>query len=105
MLRCSLSGVFCHVYVHRLNSQMFIVNKFQAQRFDFQKGHVTLHVRCVRCYSLATLCLNGTLSCVDFVDVITGDIRRNHGQTVTFHLIFFFFFIVTFHLCDRCMDV
>ena len=27
-------------------------------------------------YNLTTLCLNGTLSCVDFVDVIMGDDMR-----------------------------
>ena len=27
---------------------------------------------------ITTLCLNGTLSCVDFMDVIMGDIPYNH---------------------------
>ena len=34
-------------------------------------------------YNLATLCLNGPLSCVDIVDVITGDIPR---KVPPFHL-------------------
>ena len=33
-------------------------------------------------YNLTTLCLNGTLSCVDFVDVIMGDIPIYPNHTV-----------------------
>ena len=33
-------------------------------------------------YNLTTLCLNGTLSCVDFMDVIMGDIPLSVILTV-----------------------
>ena len=33
-------------------------------------------------YNLTTLCLNGTLSCVDFMDVIMGDIPIDNLTTL-----------------------
>ena len=36
--------------------------------------HVGPTIFSINCYNLTTLCLNGTLPCVDFMDVIMGDI-------------------------------